>query len=1715
VHSAGDGKRLVAYVVARPGKTVPGAGELQRYLGQWVPEYMVPGLYVGLDRLPLTTNGKLDKAALPVPGGACAQEQHEAPQGEVEQALAQIWAQVLEVAQVGRHDNFFELGGDSILSIQIKGLADQRGLVLELADLFDYDTLAELATQVRLAEPGDAHQALAPFELLSVAQRQALPSDVVDAYPLSTMQAGMLFHSDLGGGATTVYHDVYHLDLEGHYRSELLREVLEGAVERHPILCTSFDMLRKPEPLQFVWSQAQIALLEQDGTRLPPQAWEQEYQDWLEQERRTPFDWQQAPLMRAFVHLRTTHRWRLTLSFHHAILDGWSLAQFLAELLQDYRSLLTGQPILSQPPRSHYAEFIAAERRAMADDAADHFWAGYLRDADVLQIEPLQPLTQPAVSDVRSLHIPLSPQVQAGLKQRVEDCQAPMKSVLLAGHLQALSLYFGKQNPFSGILVHGRPDQPDGERTLGLFLNNVPLRLPAVGLGWRELVKAVHEEERRLFPHRLYPHARISRLLGGSDAIQTAFNFTKFHAYKGLREDALLRAGNAQVKEHSTFPLVLQTAEDPDSGELLLRLEFDPRRLDEVRAAALAAMYAQVFAALALAPQQRPDEVPLVPMAQWCISEEHMAAEVQAFGPLFDAVCAEAGAATAVQDGDGCWSYDRLRVAVHTLAGRLQSHGVGVGTRVGVCLERSTYLPVAMLAIWSVGATYVPLAADQPAQRLEAMLRGCAIAHLVVSSVTVARLPTEVRSGRVLIACELGGKENAAPAYALGLRGDDAAYIIFTSGSTGTPKAVVVPWRGVCNLVAQQRAVLGAGVGRAISQFAALTFDASVFEMVMALLTGGALHIVEERRKRDPDYLHALIGERSIDLLTLPPSYLAVMDPLALPRPVTVVAAGEALPPASAERWSKRHRLFNAYGPTEATVWSTWHAYNGCGSDRVPIGRPLSGVGVRLLDTGLRPVPAGMRARLYLTGPALAHGYTGDAARTAARFLPDPYADVAGARMYDTGDVVCMLPNGELDFMGRDDRQVKLRGYRIELDEVETALNAVPGVEQAAVELVERADGRCELVGLVQTVPGFGPPERAADVLAGRLPDYCVPQRFVALERMPQTRHEKLDRAALRILALSAEATSSPDVASPLNDLEQTLARIWMEVLELDAIDPDDSFFTLGGDSILSIQLRALTHAHGYDFELEDLFKQQSIRNLAPRVMPLARKGSEAVVPFSLVRSDIADALRGTVDDVYPLSRMQAGMLFHQDFSGDDAVYHDIMNYTLGGEIDPHALEQALGRLISRHDILRTGFDLSRFDTPLQVVHRDARSHFGFHDLSALAADEQRIVLAQANAQEKTRPFDLARPSLLRVELFRLGPGRHQLNLSCPHAILDGWSAASLMTELVREHRRGGSDAALEATALRYADFLALEQAALQSQPSRAFWQERLLEEGRVALPTRPDVSAGGPLRVEVPLAVQHKQALTALAAQLGVRLRDVMLAIHLKAISVITGSAQVCSGVVVNGRPESAGGERVLGMFLNTLPASLKVTPGSWRSLIERVRDMNEQHWSHRRFPMTEMKRIAGGQALFDVVFNFTHFHVYEKLGESGVTLEGTDGFEYSNYPLTFQAGYQPWRNELHMMLDLDSAAIDQGKAQLFAGLYAAVAQHMASDVYASHGADFLAHDARLQLLSWAGSPGAGRASLSGRFAQVAQDTPQAVAVQDAEGTLSYAQLEAASAAI
>ncbi|MBB3815686.1 amino acid adenylation domain-containing protein, partial [Xanthomonas arboricola] len=1632
-----------------------------------------------------------------------------------EQALAQIWAQVLDVAQVGRHDNFFELGGDSILSIQIKGLADQRGLVLELADLFDYDTLADLATQVRLAEPGDAHAVLAPFELLGPAQRQALPAGVVDAYPLSAMQAGMLFHSDLGGGATTVYHDVYHLDLEGQYRTELLHKVLEGAVERHPILRTSFDMLRKPEPLQFVWGRAKIALLEHDVTDLPAQAWEQDYQGWLEQERRTPFDWRQAPLMRAFVHVRANQRWRLTLSFHHAILDGWSLAQLLAELLLDYRSLLTGQPIVSQPPHSRYAEFIAAERRSTADDVADRFWADYLRNADVLQMEHAQPLIEPAVADVRSLHIPLSPQVQAGLKQRVEDCQAPMKSVLLAGHLQTLSLYFGKQQPFSGILMHGRSDRRDGERTLGLFLNNVPLRLPAVGLRWCELVMAVHEEERRLFPHRLYPHARISRLLGGPDAVQTAFNFTKFHAYRGVREDALLSASNAQVKEHSTFPLVLQTAEDPDSGELTVRLEFDPARLDEVRAAALAALYEQVFAALALAPQQRPDDTPLVPVAQWCIRQERAAADVQAFGTLFDAVCAAAGAATAVQDGNGSWSYNCMRRAVHTLADRLCLHGVREGTRVGVCLERSAPLPVAMLAIWSVGATYVPLAVDHPPERLQAMLRSCDIGHLVVSSATVARLPAEVRNGRILIAGELGGEEMTAPSLGPGLRGDESAYIIFTSGSTGTPKAVVVPWRGVCNLVAQQREVLGAGAGRGVSQFASLTFDASVFEMVMALLTGGALHIVEEHRKRDPEYLHAFIDERSIDLLTLPPSYLTVMDPLALPRSVTVVSAGEALPPASAGRWGQRHRLFNAYGPTEATVWSTWHACDGGRPGRIPIGRPLSGGGVRLLDKGLRPVPAGMRARLYLTGPALAHGYAGDAARTAAHFLPDPYADVAGARMYDTGDVVCMLPDGQLDFIGRDDRQIKLRGFRIELDEVEVALNAVPGVEQAAVEVVERADGRRELIGLVQTAPGFGPPERAADALAGRLPDYCIPQRFIALEQMPQTRHEKLDRTALRVLALSAEPTISPAVTSPLNELEQTLTVIWMEVLELDAIDPNDSFFTLGGDSILSIQLRALTHSHGYDFELEDLFKQQSIRNLAPRVIPLAGKGPAAVAPFSLVRTDIANTLRGSADDAYPLSRMQAGMLFHQDFSGDDAVYHDIMNYTIGGEIDPHGLEQALIRLTAQHDILRTGFDLSRFDTPLQVVHRDARSHFGFHDLSALGADEQTVVLAQANAQEKTRPFDLKCPSLLRVDLFRLGPARHQLNLSCPHAILDGWSAASLMTELVREHRRGSADPSAETTTLRYADFVALEQAALQSEANRAFWQDRLLEQGHVTLPTRSDISAGEPVRMEVPLAVHHKQALTALAAQLGVRLRDVMLAIHLKAISVITGSAQVCSGVVVNGRPESAGGERVLGMFLNTLPTSLKVMPSSWRALIERVRDMNQQHWSHRRFPMTEMKRIAGGNALFDVVFNFTHFHVYERLGEFGISLEGTDGFEYSNYPLTFQAGYQPWRDELHMMLDLDSAAIDPGHAQQFASLYAAVAQSMASDVEASHGGDFLANDVRVQLLAWAGLPGEGGVSLSGRFAQTAQQVPDAIAVQDAEGTLSYAQLEAASAAI
>ncbi|MFE4977980.1 AMP-binding protein, partial [Kitasatospora sp. NPDC056651] len=869
------------------------------------------------------------------------------------------------------------------------------------------------------------------------------------------------------------------------------------------------------------------------------------------------------------------------------------------------------------------------------------------------------------------------------------------------------------------------------------------------------------------------------------------------------------------------------------------------------------------------------------------------------------------------------------------------------------------------------------------------------------------------------------------------------AYVIYTSGSTGRPKGVQITHGALANHVAWAVEELAArGVGGA-PLFSSHAFDLVVPNLWAPLASGQRLWLWPQ--DRDLADLGADLAEAGpFSFVKLTPGHLELLthqladDRLAKLAEVFVVA-GEAFPSRLADRLAALlgpDRLINEYGPTEATVGTTVHPADHPGTDPVvPIGAPLPGVVVRVLDAGLRPVPLGVVGELCVGGVGVARGYLGRPGLTAERFVPDPFG-VPGSRLYRTGDRAWVRPDGVVVYVGRADDQVKVRGHRVEPGEVAVALAAVPGVREAAVVVRE---GR--LVGYAvpsgEALPGAGE-LRAA--LARSLPEYLVPSLFVALERLPLTANGKLDKRALPAPELDLVA----EYVAPSTPTEYDLTRVWAEVLAVERVGMTDSFFDLGGDSIRAVAVVGALRTEGYDVSVRDVFAGRTVAGLAALLAGRASVVPEAgVAPFALLAEEDRARLPAAVTDAYPVSRTQLGMVL--EMLADDTLhrYHGVASFRIRDE-EPFCTEafEAAARVVAqRHEVLRTSFDLESYSVPLQLVHAEAGIPVVVHDLRELPAEEFRGALREFQAAERARLFDLSRPPLLRLAAHRAADGWWLTMVRC-HAITEGWSNYNLLMELLGCYRglRTGRDPEPASPAqVRYADFIAGEVRALASAEDRAYWSGQVERYPAFALPAHWGEPALPSERYRLQVPFQDLEAeLRALAARARASLKSVLLAAHLTVMGRLTDEPAFCTGLVCDARPEAVGADRVPGMYLNTLPFGFERGARSWRELVRSVFEREVELWPHRRFPMPEVQRLAGAGRLLNVSFNYLDFpQVDRELVDVGAVL--ADGNTEFDLAVTTIAG--------HVGLSSNTAVLGRVWAQRVAGLYRAVLEAMAAD--------------------------------------------------------------------
>ncbi|MGN2362570.1 non-ribosomal peptide synthetase [Streptomyces luridiscabiei] len=1219
-------RRIVGYVRAASGER-PDAGALREFVAGRLPEYMVPAVVMVVESFALTPNGKVDRGALPVPEFQAA-EVYRAPVTERELVLHEVFAEVLGQPRIGVDDSFFDLGGDSIISMQLAARAHRAGLALTVRDVFVHKTIAKLAEAAEDIEAGAPSAAdssgTGPLLSLNDAERAEITAgghELTGVLPLTPLQQGMHFHALLAADGIDVYTAQAPARLEGPLTPAVLRKAFDAALARHTALRVSFRLLASGRSVQVVHEGLRVPWREIDLSGHGEDERRRRLAELVDEDRVTRFDLTAPPLMRVTLVRLGTDDHALLTTYHHALLDGWSLPLFFRDVFSLYARGGAG----TGRPAAQFTGFLGWLTR-QDDEAATRAWSEALAGFD----EPT--LVAPG-ADAATATVPhlvteaLDAEGTDALSAAARGAGLTLNTVVQGAWAVALGHQLGRDDVVFGATTAGRPPELAGvEDIVGLFMNTVAVRVrldPARSLDRILTDLQSHQAELRPYHHVGLPD--VQRALGLGELFDTVIGFenTPFDGAAIQEQVPGLRISldEEPVPGASHYPLSLVVMPDE---RLSLELSY---RADLFTAEAAGALLARVrkildcFVHDRTVPLGRIDLLTDRERGQLLAAAEGAAHERTAtFPELFEEHVRATPDAVAVYDHELALTYGELDVQANRLARALVDRGVGPERVVAIAMPKSARSVLAVLAVLKAGAAYLPLDLGYPPDRLRYLI-GDARPDLVLTTGEGAAVMAEAGAGKVLCldgpgpdagnVTELLDPEAELTAGLSGatltdadriapLRPANAAYLIYTSGSTGRPKGVVVSHLGIAALIAQQREGLALGPQERVLLFASPSFDASVWELATALLTGASAVTADPDELLPGPALARTVARHGVTALLLPPSSLAVLPEDALPHGATLVVGGEACPPDLVARWSAGRRMVNAYGPTEATVIATMSRPLS-GRTAPPMGGPVVGARVHVLDGSLRPTPVGVAGELYLAGQGLARGYLRRSGLTAERFVADPFGP-PGARMYRSGDVARRTADGGLEYLGRVDEQVKIRGFRIEPGEIEAVLAADPSVGQTVVVVREDTPGSPRLVAYAAPV-GTGPLDPAAlrERVAAVLPDHMVPVAVVALDRLPVTPSGKLDRAALP----APDFSGAGGGRAPRTEREKLLCALFEKALGTEGVGIDDSFFDLGGDSIVSIKLVTMAYAEGLDIAPRDVFAHKTVAALATAVKDL------------------------------------------------------------------------------------------------------------------------------------------------------------------------------------------------------------------------------------------------------------------------------------------------------------------------------------------------------------------------------------------------------------------------------------------------------------------------------------------------------------------------------
>jgi amino acid adenylation domain-containing protein len=1540
-----------------------GAEELRSHLAQRLPEYMVPAAYVRLEALPLTPNGKLDRKGLPAPdGNALAVTGYEEPQGEIETTLAAIWREVLEAEKVGRNDDFFALGGHSLLAAtMITRLREALGLEVELGDIFEHPCLSDFAGKI------------------SNRRRAQLPhipkADRSQPLPLSYAQQRLWFLAQMEG-VNEVYHMSFGVRLVGKLDRRALGLALDRIVQRHEALRTTF-VVADGEPVQRIAAVEDGHFLLRDHDLRQQANSEVGLRQLHEEEAHASFDLEAGPLIRGRLVRQGEDQYALLITMHHIISDGWSMGVLFNELSTLYRAFVRGEADPLPELAVQYPDYAVWQRHWMRGEVLAQqaeYWKTTLAGSPALLELPADHV-RPADQEYAGAwsDMVLDERLTAGLKELSQQHGATLYMTLVAGWAALMGRLSGQQDILIGSPVANRR-QGELEGLIGFFVNTLVLRTdlsnrPGVG----ELLERVKTQALGAQQHQDIPFEQVveavqpERSLAHSPLFQVMFAWQ--NAPRGELDLEGLKTMGLEMASHrvARFDLTVSLWE---LGERIAGgVEYATALFEEATIERYMEYWRRMLEGMVAGSGQIVDCLELLSererhqlLYEW--NQTDATYPKKCVHELFeDQVRRSAGSVAVEFDGQKL-TYGELNWKANQLAHCLRKAGVGPEMRVGICMERGLEMVIGLLGILKAGGAYVALDPHYPAERLKFMVEDSSIAVLVAQSGSLEQAPGAARViylDQKLAAITQESGENIG----LPLHSENLAYVIYTSGSTGRPKGVAIQHGSANVLLHWAREVFSTKELEGVLASTSICFDLSVFEIFAPLSWGGKAIVV-----RDALSLAEIGQGPGVTLLNTVPSAAAELLRIkGVPDWIrTVNLAGEALPPNTVEQLyqeSKVERVFNLYGPSEDTTYSTYACFKrGEAKGRAPIGKPISNTQAYVLDGECQPVPVGVVGELCLGGQGVARGYLNRPELTAEKFVPNPFVERGGERMYRTGDQVRWGQNGNLEFLGRLDQQVKVRGYRIELGEIEAALQAHPGVEACAVIVREDQPAEKRVVAYVVTNGAVAAPFRA--FLKDRLPDHMVPSVFVEMDQLPLTPNGKVDRKALP--APEREWSERRGYVGPRNGEEEILCGLFAEVLNRDRVSVHDDFFAIGGHSLLATKLVSrIRGTLGVDLALRSVFESPTIARLALRLQDSRKARSPLQRNPNVERA--------------PLSYAQRRLWSINQLQGSSAEYNMPEALRLRGRLDVDALRRAVQSIVDRHESLRTHF-VEEQGEPAQIIAPSLTVEIPVQDLSLLSeAEQQRQVMVFLN-NEWREPFDLAHGPLLRVKLLKLAEEDHVLLRTFHHIVSDGWSWGVFMREFrdLYEAYLQGRENALPNLPLQFADF--------------ALWQTQMAREGLLDEDLRfwKEHLAGIPEELEIPRDRERPARQTFAADACAISLpaekvtalkqcgRSTLYMTLLTAFAVLmhhySGQDDIVVGSPIANRQDERL-EGLIGFFANMLAMRVKVDPNaSFRELLDQVREFALEAYRHQDVPFERVleelsvSRSLNRTPVFQVIF-------------------------------------------------------------------------------------------------------------------------------------------------